>query len=92
MTQTLIAVFTAKWLSDAARRISALRNTRRHNRSPIPVVEGAGAVQPVNEVGVQMVEKNSDVSDSQDRVLGSGPRVAAICVRWVALAGRCRVR
>jgi len=86
----LIVVFTTKLLGVAAQRISALRNTRRHNRSPIPAAEGADTVQPVNEVGVQSVDKNSE--DSQDRVLGIGPRVAAIRVRRVALVGRCRAR
>ena len=85
MTQTLVDVLTTNRLRVTAQRISTLRNTRRHNRSPI--LEDAGALQSLNEVDVQKeLKKNSD--DSEGRVLGVGPCVAALHGPRVALVDR----
>jgi len=76
-----------KLLGVTTRRIS-LCVTHGDNHSPIPSAEDASTVQPVNEVAIQNGEKKSD--DTQVRVLGVGPRVAAIPVPSIALVGGLR--
>jgi len=85
MTQTLIVVFTTKLLSVTAQRISTLRNTQSHNRSPFSPAEDTSAVEPVNELAVRSRE-NSD--DPQRRVLGVGRCLAAVRLLCGALADR----
>jgi len=86
----LIVVFTTKLVIVTAQRISTLRNTRRHNRSPISPEDASSAAQALNVTDVKVENK---FGDCHEGVIGVGPCVAALHgLRRVALADRWRGR
>lgn len=82
----MIVVLATKLVIVTVQRISTLRNTRRHNRSPISPEDASSAARALNVTDVK-VEKS--FGDFHEGVIGVGPCVAALHgLRRGALADR----